>query len=134
MLWSAVLRRLSPRLLDALPVCILPLLFATIAKRTALSKPLLSQAGWPFLGLLAALHAAAYAAGYLLPRAAGLPEAACRGLSIQAGARNPALGLLLASQMFPDQLLVAAPCAAAIFVQNVMGAWLALYWRNRPAQ
>ncbi len=46
----------------------------------------------------------------------------------QAGARNPAVGLVLALALLPGDPLAAAPCAASIYAQNILGAWLSTAW------
>jgi hypothetical protein len=52
---------------------------------------------------------------------------------LQAGERNPALGLALASACSSDPLVV-APLAVSVFAQNVLGSNLSVfYWGRRSA-
>ncbi|GAX85951.1 hypothetical protein CEUSTIGMA_g13367.t1 [Chlamydomonas eustigma] len=86
---------------------------------------------WPHAVLFViVIHALSYGAGYYAAKSAGCSYEVAVACSIQAGARNPAVGVVVAASLLRSLPMAAAPCAISIYVQNVLGSWLALMYRN----
>ncbi|PNH08479.1 putative sodium/metabolite cotransporter BASS1, chloroplastic [Tetrabaena socialis] len=111
------------------PAAAASMIVLTASTKTAANAAAVTTAGLPVVGAVVALHVAALVLGYLIPAGVGAPGATCRTTALQASMRNPALGLGLAAALFggsPHFPLLAAPCIISIFVQNTLGAWVAL--------
>lgn len=79
--------------------------------------------------------AGSLALGYGLSLALGLPAAAARATSLQAGMRNSALAAQLALSCFPLQPFTAVPALVSTCAHSLLAALLAAAWHEQdPAQ
>ncbi|GAQ91177.1 BILE ACID-SODIUM SYMPORTER FAMILY PROTEIN [Klebsormidium nitens] len=74
------------------------------------------------------LHSGGFCLGYTLAKLLGLDESSARTISIEVGMQNSVLGVVLATQNFPNPL-TAAPCAVSSVCHSVIASVLAGVWR-----
>ncbi|GAX81989.1 hypothetical protein CEUSTIGMA_g9417.t1 [Chlamydomonas eustigma] len=115
---------------EALPSVGACMVLLTATNKTA-HLSMYTHQGWPHAVLFViVIHALSYGAGYYAAKSAGCSYEVAVACSIQAGARNPAVGVVVAASLLRSLPMAAAPCAISIYVQNVLGSWLALMYRN----
>ena len=84
--------------------------------------------------VLLAINLIGYAAGFAGGKLMKLPQTSRRALTLEIGMQNAGLGSTLATQLFPDQPIVALPAALYTFGCMLTGTILAQYWSRRPAE
>lgn len=116
------------RVKSVMPAAATLLIAFIVGTTLAMSAATVRSSGPRVIAVVAALHAAGFAIGYLASRSLGLSEKVARTNSIEVGMQNATLGAVLASLHFADPL-VAVPCAVSSCTQSVMGSLLAAAWR-----
>jgi BASS family bile acid:Na+ symporter len=85
------------------------------------------------LALAAALlHVLGFALGYAVARVLRYPKLVARTVSIEVGMQNGGMAAVLARKNFPMEPLAAVPAVFSAVIQNLVGAIVAAYWRQRP--
>ena len=83
------------------------------------------------LAMLLTINVFGYLAGWFGGGVMRLPEAKRRALTLEVGMQNAGLGATLASQLFPEQPIVALPAALYTFGCMLTGTALAQWWSMR---
>jgi bile acid:Na+ symporter, BASS family len=78
------------------------------------------------------LHVLGFALGYAVARVLRYPKLVARTVSIEVGMQNGGMAAVLARKNFPMEPLAAVPAVFSGLVQNLVGAAVAAYWRQRP--
>lgn len=83
--------------------------------------------------LLAAtlLHLIGFAVGYGVSKLFRYPESAARTVSIEVGMQNGGMAAALARAHFPAMPLAAAAAVFSGVMQNILGGFVAAWWRRR---
>lgn len=88
------------------------------------------ESGLRLLGVVALLHAIAFASGYGFAVVLGYDELIRRTISIEVGMQNSGLATVLARTHFVDPL-TAIPGALSAAIHSILGSILAVLWRSR---
>ncbi len=78
------------------------------------------------------LHVIGFATGYWVTRSLGYSETIARTVSIEVGMQNGGMASGLAKKHFPTMPLAAAACVFSGVMQNILGGFIAAWWKNRP--
>lgn len=80
------------------------------------------------------LHVLGFATGYVVSKGLGYPETVARTVSIEVGMQNGGMASGLARLHFPAHPLAAATCVFSGVIQNILGGFIASWWKRRPAK
>jgi BASS family bile acid:Na+ symporter len=78
------------------------------------------------------LHVFGFGLGYLLPKLLCFPESVARTVSIEVGMQNGGMAASLARLHFAAMPLAAAAGVFSGVMQNIIGGFLASWWKRRP--
>ncbi|KAJ6819725.1 putative sodium/metabolite cotransporter BASS1, chloroplastic [Iris pallida] len=89
------------------------------------------SSGFQVVVAVCSLHASGFFFGYFFSRMLGIDDSSSRTISIEVGMQNSVLGVVLATQHFPNPLS-AVPCAVSSICHSIYGSALAGIWRCLP--
>ncbi len=116
------------------PLVALAAIFLIIGVIIGEDRMLLFESGFKLLAAVSTLHALGFAIGYGLSKVFIKNEEVSRTVGLEVSMQNSALGAILAKDNFPMLLGVAAPCAIASSVHNIIGSILVGIFRKWPAK
>ncbi len=79
------------------------------------------------------LHMIGFSVGYVITKVLRYPESIARTVSIEVGMQNGGMASVLARLHFPLHPLAAAATVFSGVMQNILGGFIASWWKNRPA-
>ncbi|MBN8418395.1 MAG: bile acid:sodium symporter family protein [Verrucomicrobia bacterium] len=77
------------------------------------------------------LHVVGFMVGYLIPKVLRYPESIARTVSIEVGMQNGGMAAALAREHFPTMPLAAAASVFSGVMQNIVGGFIASWWKRR---
>ena len=80
------------------------------------------------------LHVIGFGLGYALTKVLRYPETLARTVSIEVGMQNGGMASVMARQHFPTMPLAAAAAVFSGVMQNIIGGFIAAWWKNRPTE
>ena len=80
------------------------------------------------------LHVIGFGLGYALTKVLRYPETIARTVSIEVGMQNGGMASVMARQHFPTMPLAAAAAVFSGVMQNIIGGFIAAWWKNRPTE
>ncbi|MEN0051511.1 MAG: bile acid:sodium symporter family protein [Bacteroidota bacterium] len=97
-------------------------------------RDLLLESGLLLLGAVFSLHFLGFLLGYFLSKLLLRDEQVSRTVGIEVSMQNAGLGAVLAKDNFPTLMGVAAPCALAGSIHNIVGSILVWVFRKYPVK
>lgn len=77
------------------------------------------------------LHVVGFVVGYCIPKVLRYPESIARTVSIEVGMQNGGMAAALAREHFPTMPLAAAASVFSGVMQNIVGGFIASWWKRR---
>lgn len=102
-----------------------------VASAVAQCAPAIMSAGWRLQVPILLLHLVGGLAGYFIPKRLKFTEVQCRTMAIETAMKSSAFGFLLAKLHF-KQYLTRVPSAVSVVWMALVGATLAVVWRQIP--
>lgn len=124
-------RRLNETMTTVGPVVANLAILWIIAVVVNLNHETLTQTGGRLAGILVAINAVGYLAGFTAGTMFRLPETMRRALTLEIGMQNAGLGAVLAGQLFAEDPVASLPPALYTFGCMLTGTVLAQTWALR---
>ncbi len=119
------------KVLPATPVVGVVSTCLLVASAVAQCAPAIMSAGWKLQVPILLLHLVGGLAGYFIPKTLNFSEVQCRTMAIETAMKSSAFGFLLAKLHFA-QYLTRVPSAVSVVWMALVGATLAVVWRQIP--
>ena len=121
-------QRITTTLLPFAPMLAVILISMIVASIIAANREYILQSGLQLISAVFLLHVCGFLLGYSLARLLRSGIISARTISVEVGMQNSGLGVVLATQNFPDPL-VAVPSAISSLFHSLIGSILAGTWR-----
>ena len=125
-----IAKRLTPFSPLVAPVAILLIIGVIMGE----DRDLLLESGLTLLGAVFMLHFLGFLLGYFFSKLLLREEQLSRTVGIEVSMQNAGLGAVLAKDNFPTLMGVAAPCALAGSIHNIVGSLLVWVFRKYPVE
>ncbi|MFY0653371.1 MAG: bile acid:sodium symporter family protein [Cyclobacteriaceae bacterium] len=124
----------SAKIVPFSPLFALAAIFLIIGVIIGEDRSILFESGFKLIASVTTLHAFGFLIGYLISKVFIKNEEVSRTVGLEVSMQNSGLGAVLAKDNFPLLLGVAAPCAIASSVHNIIGSILVAVFRKWPAK
>ncbi len=121
-------RRVTERALPFAPLAAVLLITMIVASIIGANREDILQSGGRLIAAVFLLHVGGFLLGYSLALLLRSGILSARTISVEVGMQNSGLGVVLATQNFPDPL-VAVPSAISSLFHSLIGSVLAGLWR-----
>jgi BASS family bile acid:Na+ symporter len=124
----------SAKIVPFSPLFALAAIFLIIGVIIGEDKSIIFESGLKLIAAVTTLHVFGFIIGYGLSKIFIKNEEVSRTVGLEVSMQNSGLGAVLAKDNFPLLLGVAAPCALASSIHNIVGSILVAVFRKWPAK